>query len=64
LPKRASTLCLRSHVLTIRPRAPHSNVDALAEMAAREAAAGMLNGRIERRRMHGAIVSAAARGEQ
>jgi hypothetical protein len=51
-------------MLAARARAPHGNVDALAEVPAREAATGVFNRWVERRGMHGAIVIAAGRSGQ
>ena len=42
LPKRAASACLRSYMPTTRTCAPYGNVNALAEVAAGEAAAGAL----------------------
>jgi hypothetical protein len=48
-PKRAPALGLRPDVLTAWTRAAHGNVDALAEVPARVAAAWTINGRREGR---------------
>jgi hypothetical protein len=50
-PKCAAADRLRSHVLAARPHAPHGDVDAMAEVAAREATAAVLTRWVERRGM-------------
>src|SRR5439155_19277983 len=47
LPERAAAPRLRSYMLPAKPRAPHGDVDALAEIAAGEAAARVFGGRVE-----------------
>src|SRR5260370_26167400 len=48
-PERAALACLRSHVPVARPAAPDCDVDAVAEVSAGVAAAGMVDGRVEGR---------------
>jgi hypothetical protein len=50
LPKRAAAIGLRPDMLAARPRAQHGDVAALAEVAARVATAGAINGRPQLRR--------------
>jgi hypothetical protein len=64
LPRCAAALGLRADVPAARLTAPYRNVDAMAEVAAREAAAGMVGVRIEGCESHGAIVTNATRCEQ
>jgi hypothetical protein len=62
--KRAAPLSLRTDVTIPWLAAPDGDVDAMAEVAAGEAAARVLGGRVEGHDVHSAIVSAAVRCKQ